>query len=306
MRKPRLLSLLTGTLLMTTTLFSLPSCALRPPSGEIVHAYLSKGAMNAGDSYAFSLTETEDGLRFSCSEDDGGGRVEFDDLPVPDALLSEFRRAAEGTGFADAVSAGKKVPKWKSRLVKDMTAWSFTLCWENGVERTSTVRVTGESEIRAFLSQAVRVLSVTEEDAGPLDELSLSASASWVEGCYSFSMTESKGVHAFSARFTDLHPNEDASRLVEERIDFEDAVLTDEQLERIRDAAREIGLWRQLAIRALRWEDPEQETMIPLDATTYSLWARWGTVSRSTGGWGDPDWGALMTVLCEIARDIAS
>ena len=308
MPRSRILSLLTGVLLMTATFFSLFSCALKPPSGEIVHAYLSAGAMDYGDSYSFSLTETEDGLRFSCSEDNGEGRVEFDDLPVPDTLLREFRRAAEDTGFADAVSAGKKVSKWKLRHVKDMTAWTFTLCWENGVERTSTVHVKGEEQIRAYLSKAARTLTQTPDGTGALDSLSLSASASWIEGSYTFCMHEEHGRYLYDAWFTEILTDEASGDWDERRIDFADEILTAEQVERIRSAAEEIGLRQILTAAELRWEDPneEDEDMIPLDATTYAASASWGGLILGERGYGNPDWGVLMTVLHEIARDIAS
>ena len=95
MPRSRILSLLTGVLLMTATFFSLFSCALKPPSGEIVHAYLSAGAMNYGDSYSFSLTETEDGLRFSCSEDNGEG---FVDQPLDFDIFTDEEYADKDKG----------------------------------------------------------------------------------------------------------------------------------------------------------------------------------------------------------------
>ncbi|MBQ3815644.1 MAG: hypothetical protein II836_06275 [Clostridia bacterium] len=303
MHKTRILSLLAGVLIMAVSLLSLFSCAFGTPDGEIVAATLSMGAMR--DSYRFALRQTEDGVLFSCDEDDGEGRTVFEDLTVPEALLREFRRAARDTKFDKVVASGRKSHSFGAA---DKTMWEFTLTWSDGTERTTTVRPAGEEEIRAFLSKAARVFAVTEEEAGPLNSLSLSAAASWIEGCYVFEIRESKGETCMDARFTDLLNNEDNGEWDVREIDLNNAVLTAEQMERIRAAAHNIGLWNMLAADEIRWEDPnadDDDDLIPLDATTYSLSARWGKTIRSDSGWGDPDYGELMTVLREIAREIA-
>lgn len=301
MRKTRILSLLTGVLMTTVSILSLFSCIRKLPDGEIVGASLSSNAMPYPDCYFFSLSEREDGvLLFSCDEDDGEGRVTFEDRPAPQALLREFRRAAYDTRLDRSVAAGKRAHDFGAL---DKTTWHFTVTWSDGTTRTTSVRPEGEAEIRAFLSKAARTLAITEEDAGPLTDLSLSASASWIEGSYSFSVTERKGEFLFDAQFTELLPAGEGWDTRE--IKIEDAVLSAEQMQRIRDAVREIALWERLAAAEIEWEAPGEDggENIPFDATTYSVSARWGNVCRGDRGWGDPDYGALMTVLRETAHE---
>ena len=103
MRKTRILSLLAGVLFMALSILSLFSCTFGTPDGEIIEATLSMGGMR--DFYRFHLRQTEDGVLFSADEDDGEGRVTFEDRPVPEVLLSEFRRAAVDMGFENSVIA---------------------------------------------------------------------------------------------------------------------------------------------------------------------------------------------------------
>ncbi|MBO6052929.1 MAG: hypothetical protein J6Q17_04260, partial [Clostridia bacterium] len=184
-----------------------------------------------------------------------------------------------------------------------------TLTWSDGTKKTTTVHPEGEEAIRAYLSKAARTLAVSPEEAGALDSLSLSASASWIEGSYSFYVREEKGRYLFDALFVDLIDMEEEGSWDERHVALEEAVLTAEQMERIRAAAEEIGLWNRLASAELRWEKPQtddEELLIPLDATIYSAYASWGDLSLGDRGYHDPDWGELMTVLRDIARALAS
>ena len=304
MRKTRILSLLTGVFLMTASILSLFSCA-KQPQGEIVEATLYMGGMR--DFYRFHLRQAEEGVLFSADEADDEGRVTFEDRPAPEALLREFRRAAEDMGFADSVIAAKKD---RSSGVPDKTMWEFSLTWSDGTRKTTTVRPEGEAEIRAYLSKAARILDSLADEADALDSLSLSASASWIQGSYSFYVREEDGRYLLDALFTDLITGEEEGQWDERRVDVEEALLTAEQMEQIRAAAEEIGLRERLTAGSLRWEKPqaddEEEMLIPLDATTYSASASWGAPALGEHGYGDPDWGALMTVLRDIARSLAS
>lgn len=295
------------------SLFSLFGCA-KNPSGEIVSASLSVGEMRG--SYFYMLQQTEDGVLFSCSDTQGESPVEFEGLPVPDQLLTEFRRAAEDTGFERSVRAGKKsLRKWFGRFfhVQDAPEMAFSLTWENGVVRTASVHPEGEDEIRAFLQNAARIYApVAEGGPGELDYLSMSAAASWVEGCFSFSVSEKKrgsGDFVFWAEFIDMTYDEASEQWDEFRCDLEEAPLSAEQMARIREAARESGLFESLAAASVRWENPEQdedEELIPMDATTYSVSASWGGIYLGSRGWGDPRYEPLMSVLREIGRTLSN
>lgn len=293
---------LARTVLVMSVLFLLSGCA-SGPKGEIDGFSLLASGMRSDDCYSFFLHRGEDGAcLFSCSVDAEGRRIEFEDRPAPESLLNAFRRAAADTGLEKAVRRSR--PALFRFHVADKKSYSVSLTWENGADKTMKSRPPEEDALVTFLTKAAEVLAVTEDEADPLLSLYLSASASWIEGSYSFDFSEDRhqpGTFRLSAVFTQIN-QEDWS---ETSIDLEDAPLNPDQVDRIRAAVRESGLWNRFVYSAIRWEwengADDGEILMPLDATTYYAGASWGDLSLSDSGWGDPDYGPLLPTLKEIA-----
>ena len=131
----------------------------------------------------------------------------------------------------------------------------------------------------------------------------ISASASWIEGSFSFDIHEKNGGYLFSAYFIDVMYIEDGN-WEEHTVEVEERPLSDDRMEEIRQAARESGLYESLAYTAARWIPPaeDDEELMPLDATVYHISAGWEKQSFSDSGWGDPHFEPLMSVLKETAR----
>ena len=297
-----MISVLTG-ILAAGSMFALFGCGKRP-SGEIVSAWISVARMDYGNSYSFSLRETEEGVFLSCDEDDGTGRLELENIPVPPSVLEDFRRAVGETGFEASVRAGKKA---HTKGVLDAPSRKASFTWENGAVRETSVKPEGEDQIRSFLSKAARAYGISEDEAGALTYLSLSAAASWIEGSFSFDIYEKKGGCLFSASFTEVLYAEEGN-WEEHTVEIDDCPLSGAQLEEIRQAARESGLYASLAASSVRWESQEEdgEELMPLDATTYHISAGWEKQSFRDSGWGDPHYEPLLSVLKEIARTLES
>ncbi|MBE6726867.1 MAG: hypothetical protein E7576_17020 [Ruminococcaceae bacterium] len=296
-----MISVLTG-ILAAGSMLALFGCGKRP-SGEIVSAWISVSRMDYGNSYSFSLAETEEGVFLSCDEDNGEGRLELDHVKVPASVLGDFRQAVKDTGFEKSVLSGRKA---HNIGVLDATSRKASFTWENGAEKMTSVKPEGEEEIRSFLSKAARAYGIPEEEAGELKYLSVSASASWIEGSFSFDFREEDGAAFLSAYF--IFVTEADGDWEEHTVELDDRPLSDAQTDEIRAAARESGLYSALAASSARWESPaeDEEELMPLDATTYHLSAYWEKQSFSDSGWGDPHYEPLLSVLKEIARTLDS
>lgn len=274
-------------------------------SGEVVSFSIVSSAMDYGDCYSFRLRNTGEEVLFSCSEDDGSGRVEFEDLPVSPALLEQFRRMLMDThiDLITADKAGKKSPP----SAPDKTSWTVSVTWDTGAERTMYERPPEEPAVRDFFSRAARAWGIPEDEAGELTYFSVSASASWIGGSFSFDIREEDGAYLFSARFTEFLDT-DTGEWEEHNVEMDDRPLSGAQMEEIRAAVRESGLYDSLAYTAARWISPDgdDEVPMPLDATTYRISVGWEKQSFSDSGWGDPLYEPLLSVLKETARTLES
>lgn len=306
--KRRLLTLLLAGAAAAGSVLALLGCRIEPvtsgdASGEVTALSIVSNAMNYGDCYSFRLRNTGEEILFSCSEDDGSGRVEFEDMPMPPAFMEQFTRLLMDTqlDLITADKAGKKKPS-----APDKTSWTVSVTWKTGAERTMYEKPPEEAAVRSFFSKAARAYGIPEDEAGALTYLYISASASWIEGSFSFDVHEKKGGYLFSAYFTEVLYAEEGN-WEEHTVELNDAALSDAQLEAIRQAVRESGLYDSLASNAARWISPKyDEAEIPMDATTYHISAGWEKRSFSDSGWGDPHYEPLLSVLKETARTLES
>ena len=306
--KQRFLALLLAGAAAAGSLLALSSCKRDPapaggptddPSGEVVAFSVISNAADSEDCYSFRLRNTGEEILFSCSEDNGEGRVEFEDVSVPPAFMEQFRRLLMDTHVdLIAADAGKNSPS-----APDKPSWTVSVTWDTGAERTMYEKPPEEAAIRDFFSRAARAWGIPEDEAGELTYFYVSASASWIEGSFSFDVLEEDGGYLFSAYFIDVMYIEDGN-WEEHTVEVEDRPLSDDRMEEIRQAARESGLYESLAYTAARWIPPaeDDEDLMPLDATTYHISAGWEKQSFGDSGWGDPHYEPLMSVLKETAR----
>ena len=292
-------------ILIGTLVTSLFACA-KQPEGKIVSVRFGGTSMSFADCFSFTLTEEDSKVLFSCdTQASDGERIELDQVSVDPAVMEDFRVRALKSGMKEAVLSYKK-PLFRP-FASDEQTRSYTLRWEDGTERTAAQNPPDAAEMRAFfVSVAERYRNGTVElPTGSLTACSISASASWAEGCYSFAAVHEKDGWKISADYCEVIQTA-GGYWDNERIVLDNVPVSDETGEKICAAAEEVGLRVWLTSAENRWTPADDEIEFPLDASTFSVSAVWDDSDfLSYSGFGNPPENALLEALQDAAKEAA-